>query len=179
MMPHKNIGRRDSQIGFSMIEVLVTMVIVSIGLMGLIALMLKGLQANSSSSMRTIAVSQAYDMADRMRANLAGVQAGNYDNLVPPGSGAACPITAHVSTPTSTALSACASSSSSCATACTVAEIATRDKCAWHQANAKLLPSGSAAVCKDSTKNWYSIHVSWDDDKSGNPSKTFIVRFEP
>lgn len=168
-------SNRPTQHGFSMIEVLVTMAVVAVGLMGLIALMMKGLQANSGSAIRSVAVAQAYDMADRMRANLAGVQAGNYDNTVPPGSTSACSISGNVAPPDPDALGSC----STCSSSCTVANISTMDQCLWHLANAKLLPSGSGAVCKETGDNRYSIFVSWDDSKSGSPSKTFILRFEP
>ncbi|MFB0935860.1 MAG: type IV pilus modification protein PilV [Propionivibrio sp.] len=173
-------GKTNHQQGFSLIEVLVTMIIVAIGLMGLISLMMKGLQANATSSLRTMAINQAYDMADRMRANLAGVQAGDYDSIVPPGSSSSCPIavTSNVSPPTPTSLAACTTTNCSSAS-CTAAVIAARDECVWHNANAVLLPSGSGAICKDNANNWYSIHISWDDSKSGNPDKTFILRFEP
>ena len=166
-------GKRASQNGFSLIEVLVTMAIVAFGLLGLAALMVKGLQANSSSSLRTMATTQAYDMADRMRANMAGVLAGDYNAVLPAGSSSSCPVVGSVTPPTSTG--GCAA----CSISCTVAAVAARDACLWHQANAGLLPSGSGAVCKDAANNWYSIHISWDDSKSGVPDKTFILRFEP
>ncbi len=170
-------GRSLGQSGFSLIEVLVTMVIVVFGLMGLIGLMLKGLQHNAGSSMRTIATAQAYDMADRMRGNIAGVSAGNYDSVLPPGSSSTCVISVndHVSPPTPSSLGSCAA----CSTLCTVSEVAARDTCLWHEANAKLMPSGSGAVCKDVANNWFTIYVSWDDSKSGDTSKTFILRLEP
>ena len=163
----RDVSRRPS--GFSLIEVLVTVAIVAFGLMGLIALMLKGLQANAESTLRSIAINQASDMADRMRANFVGIAAGSYTDIVPPGSTTTCPITGNVAPPTASDLEECDGSSS-------VAEL---DKCQWHLANATLLPSGAGAICKDSTKNWYSIYTSWDDSKSGNPNKTFVLRLEP
>lgn len=168
-VPHlRDVPRRPS--GFSLIEVLVTVAIVAFGLMGLIALMLKGLQANAESTLRSIAINQAYDMADRMRANFTGIAAGSYADALPPGSTSTCPIEddESVAPPTTSGLSGCTGS-----------DIATLDKCAWHQANALLLPSGAGAICKDADKNWYSIYMSWDDDKSGTPNKTFILRLEP
>jgi type IV pilus assembly protein PilV len=167
--------KRNSQYGFSLIEVLVTMAIVAIGLMGLIALMMKGLQANSGSSLRTIATAQAYDMADRMRANLVGVSAGTYNSVIPPGSSSTCPVVGPVGPPTSS-LGSCVD----CTTAaCTVADISARDACMWHQANAGFLPSGSGAICKNAANNWYTISISWDDKKSGTTDTTFQLRFEP
>ncbi|WP_425499972.1 type IV pilus modification protein PilV [Propionivibrio limicola] len=162
--------------GFSLIEVLVTVAIVSFGLMGLISLMLKSLQANATSGLRTMAVAQAYDMADRMRANMAGIKDGSYNAIVPPGSSSTCPINinGNVGVATST-LGSCGA----CTSACTAAQIAQRDACIWHEQNSKLLPKGSGAVCKDGSSSWYAISISWDENKGGTPNKTFILRFEP
>jgi type IV pilus assembly protein PilV len=170
---------RESQNGLTMIEVLVTMVIIIVGILGLMGLMLRGLQSNATSMLRSVAVAQAYDMADRMRANYAGVQAGNYDTILAPGSTSTCSTLAGSNPlvgPPSGTLGGCSACSSS---SCTVANVAARDACVWHQSNAALLPSGSAAVCKDVANNWYTIYVSWDDSKSGTTSKTFALRFEP
>jgi type IV pilus assembly protein PilV len=57
--------------GFSLIEVLVAIVVLSIGLLGLAALQLSGLRVGQSSFYRAQAAQFATDMADRMRANLA------------------------------------------------------------------------------------------------------------
>lgn len=166
------------QSGFTLIEVLVTIVIVAVGLLGLGSLMLKGLQANASSQLRSVAVSQAYDMADRMRANIPGVLAGNYGPIIPSGSASSCSGASLSGTnvmPPST-VPVCAAT---CSSACSVAGVADMDACVWHRSNAKLLPYGAGAVCKDAANNWYTIYVSWDDDKSGTTSKTFSLRFEP
>jgi len=165
--------------GFSLIEVLVTLVIVIVGLLGLASLMLKGLQTNASSQLRTVAVSQAYDIADRMRANVVGVRAGNYDSILPPSSTTTCSTTnlgttAHVQ-PSSSAITC----STSCTTSCSVADVASMDGCSWNLSNASLLPEGAGAVCKDAANNWYTIYVSWDDGKAGSATKTFTMRFEP
>lgn len=162
--------------GFSLVEVLVTVAIVSFGLMGLISLMFKGLQANATSGQRAMAIAQAYDIADRMRANMVGIKDGNYNAILPPGSSSACPIniSGHVGAASST-LGSCGE----CASACTAAQIAERDACVWHEENSKLLPKGSGAVCKDGSANWYAISVSWDESKEGVTNKTFILRFEP
>lgn len=169
--------------GFTMIEVMVTIVIVAIGLLGLAALLLKGMQAGNTSQLRTFAVAQAYDIADRMRANPAGVAAGHYDNTLPSGSGSSCSTllaspssTPAAVAPPTTAAGTCSACSSS---ACSVVDIATRDKCLWQRANTGLLPNGAGAICKDSSKNWYTIYVSWDENRSGTTDKTFSISFEP
>lgn len=65
--------------GFTMLEVLVAILVVTLGLLGLAGLQTVSLRNNTSSSQRTIATQLAYDMADRMRANAAGILEGDYD----------------------------------------------------------------------------------------------------
>ena len=68
----------QKQSGASLIEVLITLVIVSIGLVGLAALQTLSMRNNQSAYMRTQATFLAYDIIDRMRANSAAAQAGQY-----------------------------------------------------------------------------------------------------
>lgn len=60
-----------------MIEVLVTMVILSVGLLGMAAMQFTGIRSASGSSYRTQATILVDDMVERMRANPAAVNAGN------------------------------------------------------------------------------------------------------
>lgn len=55
--------------GFSLVEVLVAVLVLSIGLLGLAALQIAGVRANDSAQLRTEATLAAYDVADRLRAN--------------------------------------------------------------------------------------------------------------
>lgn len=68
----------NKQRGFTLLEVLIALLILSIGLLGLAALQTTGLRSNEMASMRTTATQLAYDMSDRMRANTAGVDANEY-----------------------------------------------------------------------------------------------------
>lgn len=61
------------QAGLTMIEILVTIVVVSVGLLGLAGLQITGLKGTSNSAMRTQATVLANDIAERMRANIAAV----------------------------------------------------------------------------------------------------------
>ena len=61
-----------------MVEVLVTMVIITFGLLGVAGLLTTGLRNNQSSQLRTQASVLAYDMAERMRANRAAALNGEY-----------------------------------------------------------------------------------------------------
>lgn len=64
--------------GFTLIEIMVALLIFSIGLLGLAMLQATGLKFNTDSYARTQATILAYDLIDRMRANVVGVKAGNY-----------------------------------------------------------------------------------------------------
>lgn len=59
--------------GFTLLEVLIALLVLSIGLLGLAALQTSGLRSNQMATMRTLATQIAYDMTDRMRANTTGM----------------------------------------------------------------------------------------------------------
>lgn len=74
--------------GFSLLEVLVALVILSVGLLGLAALQARSLQFNQDAYVRTQATLLAYDIIDRMRAN--NDDALDYTNTATPVAGRAC-----------------------------------------------------------------------------------------
>jgi type IV pilus assembly protein PilV len=61
--------RRNKQHGFTLIEILITIIILAIGLLGLAGMQLQGMRFNHSAYLRTQASLYAYDMLDRMRSN--------------------------------------------------------------------------------------------------------------
>ncbi len=65
--------------GFTLVEALVALVVLSVGLLGVAALQLTAIRNNGSASFRSQATYLAYDIADRMRANRDRALAGNYD----------------------------------------------------------------------------------------------------
>ena len=65
--------------GFSLIEVLVSMVILSIALLGLASLMAASLKSSNTSYYRSQATVLADDILDRMRANIAAARGQQYD----------------------------------------------------------------------------------------------------
>ena len=70
---------RSRQAGFSMLEVLIALVVTSIGLLGLAALQGTSLKLNHGSFLRTQATQYANDLADRMRANRVAALDDDYD----------------------------------------------------------------------------------------------------
>ncbi|MDG4596186.1 MAG: type IV pilus modification protein PilV [Candidatus Contendobacter sp.] len=70
--------RRRRQSGFSLIEVLITVLIIAIGLMGFAAMMLNSMKNNRLAMQRSMATAHAYDIIDCMRVNRAAALGGNY-----------------------------------------------------------------------------------------------------
>ncbi len=68
--------------GFSLLEVLISLIILSIGLLGLAALQATSLKANHGAYQRSQAIFLAYDMMDRMRANRTAALAGSYNRAM-------------------------------------------------------------------------------------------------
>lgn len=64
--------------GITLIEILVTLIILSIGLLGIASMQVQGMRNNQSAYLKSQASILVYDMADRMRSNQARVLAGNY-----------------------------------------------------------------------------------------------------
>ncbi len=68
--------------GFTLTEVLITVVIMAIGLLGLAGMQANSLKFNHSAYLRSQATNLAYDIVDRMRANRSAALAGAYDIAV-------------------------------------------------------------------------------------------------
>ena len=138
--------------GFSLIEVLVALVVLSIGMLGIAALHIDGVRTGYSALQRTHAVNLAADMADRIRAN----PTGNYD--VGAGASGAAPAVA------------CADTASAAAPGdCTSDQMAAYDVWEWRSAlepeAATGLPGGAGRIDLDTATDpdSFVITVSWTD----------------
>jgi len=145
--------------GFTLLEVLIALVVFSFGLLALAALMAKGLQYNTSALHRSYASSQAYDMADRMRANRLALESPFYYQDINPPAG---------DPPGCLCNEACD---------CGTEAMATFDAWQWNSANAAVLPSGSGTVARSGTT--YTITLTWDDDRDGTADDSFVFEFQP
>jgi type IV pilus assembly protein PilV len=116
--------------GFFLVEVLVSIVIISIGLLGLALLHAVAVAKGNSSLLRSKATELSYAMADRIRVNLIASGAGAYASLTP-GSGLTDPGCISVN--------------------CTPAQLAVSDYLEWNAEVASSLPQGAGVVCVDST----------------------------
>lgn len=82
MKKHKNHYKKNQACGFSLLEVLISVLILSIGLLGLAALQASSLKANHGAYQKSQATYLAYDIVDRMRANRPEAINGTYNLLL-------------------------------------------------------------------------------------------------
>jgi type IV pilus assembly protein PilV len=61
--------RRFGQSGFSLLEIMITLVIIAVGLMGFAGMMVKSAANNRTAMQRSLATMYAYDIIDCMRVN--------------------------------------------------------------------------------------------------------------
>jgi type IV pilus assembly protein PilV len=71
-----------AQRGIGMIEVLIAVLIVSIGFLGMAALQAKALSTNNSAMARSMATVASYSILDAMRADLVNAGTGAYNGTV-------------------------------------------------------------------------------------------------
>lgn len=121
-----------TQRGFTLVEVLVTLVIFAFGMLGVAGLQMISLSNMDSAQFRSIASLKAAEMAERMRANAGTSYAGvsGADNK--------CRTTHYANRYAVPA-------------ECTPLKLAADDLWDWNQELASRLPKGSGQVCIDST----------------------------
>ncbi len=126
----KNIKGRSkhSQTGTSLIEILVAVVVFSIGLSGTAAIVINNVRTTASAATRSQAVILADKLAESMRANMVAYESADFsqDPLA--------------------ATSVCRDT-----TNCTSVEQARYDATEWKAEVARLLPAGQAFICTDSS----------------------------
>jgi type IV pilus assembly protein PilV len=138
-----DVSSHRPQTGFSLIEVMVALVVVSVGMIGIAALYGQGLSAGRTALYRTQAVNLAADMADRIRVNRRGGAAyggaGANNGCDPPG-----------------------------VVNCTPAQMAAHDLWVWTNQVQQQLPNGVGAVqFTGTTPATYTITVTWQDTGLG------------
>ncbi len=121
-------SRRRSQGGYVLLEALIAVVIAAVGFIGAARLQTFGLAMNNSAQVRQKATLLGYQMADRIRANQAGVTVHAYDSPV-------------------AGDTACLSNASGC----TPVQLAAADVGEWQGEIAAQLPGATGVVCIDST----------------------------
>lgn len=182
--------------GFTLVEVLITLIVLSIGLLGAAGLEITSLRNTHSSYLRSQAVALIDDMADRMRTNMTGVDANQYANIQ--------------TTPSAPDFDCMTDfDNTEAAGTCSSNDVAEYDTYAWRTAVSQVLPSGAGTtLCTDSNDpdaltngfadadnnrvhdansdgnscsigSTHILTVSWDDNRSGLADTSFNVVFAP
>ncbi len=149
--------------GFSLVEVLIALIIMSVGMLGIAGLYVQSMQAGRTSMLRHHAVTLAGDVADRIRAN--------------PTAGAA--------------YTAASGSDNNCvaqSTNCNVAQMAANDIFVWQAQAAGFLPvfadgSQQVQITHDAATNppTFTIVVQWDEPTPDGqvPNYTVVIPVNP
>lgn len=137
LITHKHSASRR-QSGFTLVEVLIALVIMSVGMLGIAGLYVQSMQAGRTSTFRHNAVTLAGDVADRIRAN--------------PTAGGAY-----------TAVGGADSGCVSMGVNCSQPQMASHDIFLWTAQAAESLPAGTVTITFDGTVNppTYLIEVEW------------------
>jgi type IV pilus assembly protein PilV len=169
------------QRGVTLIEVLVALLIFSIGMLGVAGLLMMAARSVHGAYLRTQVTFLAQGMADRMSANLVGVWKGYYNGAYP------------------------APGTQSCAGGCTPQQLAEHDKVRWSSQLDTFLPAGSQAeihcrqtgvayaptadqlALRPSYGGSCSMTVTWPERAAGSdtrrdgaqPTQTFAWEFQP
>ncbi len=136
----------DRQHGFTLVEVLVSLLVLSMGLIALAALQSHSMRSTHSAHLRTQASQYAYDILDRMRANREAARAGAYDLALTdatPVCGATAPLV-------------------DC------------DRAQW-RADLANLPDGTGAIAYDTATEQVTVVVQWNDERAGGTTTTSLT----
>ncbi len=139
MTKQSKFGRQQSrQRGFSLIEVLIALIIMSVGMLGIASLYVQSMQAGRTSLFRHHAVMLAGDVADRIRAN----RTAGAVYTTPDGADMGC-IDGGVN--------------------CNAPAMAMHDILIWETQARDTLPNGDVVVLFDNAVNppEYTIRVTW------------------
>jgi type IV pilus assembly protein PilV len=172
--------------GFGLIEVLIAVLVLALALLGLAALQVTSLKNNQSAYNRSQATQLAYDLADRMRANIKGKS--TYTSMLPSA--------AKVKTDCRKTIG------------CSFTDMAENDLYEWNCSVAiasgcknnipsieATLPNGQGVVCLDAspddgasatdpqctgTGTVFVVKIWWDDDRTKDPVTVlrFVTSFE-
>lgn len=136
--------------GFSLVEVLIALVIMSVGMLGIAGLYVHSMQAGRTSMFRHHAVTLAGDVADRIRANPTAVGTyalGPLDNNCVDGG-----------------------------IDCTPDEMAENDIAVWQQVAADMLPAGQVLIVFTAgVAPTYQITVQWNEPSLVNPIQIYQI----
>ena len=148
----------NKQQGSSLIEVLVTVIVLAIGMLGLATMQNTSLKLSYDSYLRSQANFLAYDLIDRIRTN---PDAERYE------------ITETATLPKKDCFSG---------NSCSVSDLRAFDLYYWREQAEELMPNAKVEVTFDDGQNLYSMRIRWQDsfenDVADDEVKEFVYHFQ-
>lgn len=144
---------RVEERGSSLLEVLIALLVLSLGLLGLARMQLENMRQTGNAAYRSQAALLAYDIVDRMRANPGAARGGAYDIGLgsSPGGGGDC---------------------RGAGVDCDSGSMADFDLGQWKNTLADLLPQGDGAVSYDGAL--FTVVIQWSESRQeGDPPTEF------
>jgi type IV pilus assembly protein PilV len=164
--------RSRSQAGFTLVEVLVATLVLTVGILGVAAMQMVSFQTNQGAYMRSQAVYLAQDILDRMRANQEGYRDTTVYDAVDTSDNGTIPVSP-----------ACVATTAGC----TALQMGQQDIREWAQNFVNVagvgeyrprLMNGVGTIARG-TGNEFTVTVSWDDrdfDTAGNLTRDVVTR---
>ncbi len=148
------------QSGFTLVEAMVSLVVLAVGMLGIAALYIESLRSSHMSTSYTNAVTLAADMADRIRANSIGI-----NSYVGAGNG-----------------NGTAGGNNNCVNGvvdCTAAQMAADDLFRWYEDVKVLMPVGRSATVAHTPLppvDQYTITLTWPE-RGQNQPVSYVLTF--
>lgn len=156
--------------GFTLLEVLISVFILSVGLLGHASLQTLGIRENTNSYLRGQATVLVNDFVERVRSNAPAGQAGTYDLTYSAINCSALPV------------KRCTDTTVVNASICTVGEMVTEDAFSWTCESQTLLPNSTmTAAWEADVVNAYTVRLTWSEiDAEGvETAKNVSLVFQP
>jgi type IV pilus assembly protein PilV len=143
-----SLGHRHRS-GFTLVETMVALLVLSVGMIGVAALYGQALSASNNAGYRSQAIVLAAELADRIRSNRTA--RGAYEGTA----------TDH----------SCDQATGAGGVDCSPAEMAEHDMWLWQAQVAQSLPGGQGSIDVDTGTNpaSYTVTVSWDEPTDEDP----------
>ncbi len=148
--------------GFTLLEVMIALFVLSVGMLGSTAMMLRGQTEATKTNYSSTATQLASTMAEMMRSNITGVSTGAYN-----------------------ALDSSVADPGCIATGCTPENIAAFDGFIWGWMLNEYLPDGRGDVSGDGADSVFTITIEWTEtQRTGNNTgvevtQNYIMKFQP
>ena len=152
--------------GFSLVEILVAIVVLSFGMLGMVGMQAYSLQSNRDARLQAQAASLARELAELVRSNRVTAVKTGVDN----------PYLGTFSTPLAMTTPSYCLSSANAATGCTTpADVATAQMTEWLARVDDELPGARIAVCFDASPYDSNGLPQWDCNATGS-DETIIIK---